>query len=71
MDHHLDKGKEDGRLNSRNGYGRKSVFTATGKIAWIFHAIVWRPSIPTRPSRRTRTSSGRDVPCASLRNSLN
>jgi hypothetical protein len=32
MDHHLDKGKEDGRLNSRNGYGRKSVFTETGKI---------------------------------------
>jgi hypothetical protein len=32
MDHHLDKDKEDGRLNSRNGYGRKSVFTETGKI---------------------------------------
>ncbi len=32
IDHHLDKGEEDGRCNSRNGYGRKSVFTETGKI---------------------------------------
>ena len=32
IDHHLDKGEEDGRLNSRNGYGRKSVLTDTGKI---------------------------------------
>src|SRR3984893_5735672 len=32
IDHHLDKGEEDGRCNSRNGYGRKSVFTETSKI---------------------------------------
>ena len=32
IDHHLDKGEEDGRCNCRNGYGRKSVFTETGKI---------------------------------------
>jgi putative transposase len=32
IDHHLDKGEEDGRCNSRNGYARKSVFTETSKI---------------------------------------
>ena len=32
IDHHLDNGEEDGRPNSRNGYGRKSVLTETGKI---------------------------------------
>ena len=30
MDHHLDAGEDDG--NSRNGYGRKTVLTDTGKI---------------------------------------
>ncbi len=32
MDHHLDGGEEDGCANSRNGYGRKTVLTDTGKI---------------------------------------
>jgi putative transposase len=32
IDHHLDKGEEDGQANSRNGYGRKTVLTDTGKI---------------------------------------
>jgi len=32
MDHHLDGGEDDGRANSRNGYGRKTVLTDTGKI---------------------------------------
>ena len=32
IDHHLDNGEDDGRPNSRNGYGRKSVLTETGKI---------------------------------------
>jgi putative transposase len=32
MDHHLDSGEDDGRANSRNGYGRKTVLTDTGKI---------------------------------------
>src|SRR3954452_20854958 len=31
MDHHLETA--DGSLNSRNGYGRKTVLTDTGKIA--------------------------------------
>lgn len=31
MDHHLDAGEGDG--NRRNGYGRKTVLTGTGKIA--------------------------------------
>jgi putative transposase len=30
-DHHLETG--DGSINSRNGYGRKTVLTDTGKIA--------------------------------------
>ena len=30
MDHHLDTGESDG--NSRNGYGKKTVLTDTGKI---------------------------------------
>src|SRR5512143_2193167 len=33
IDHHLDSGEPDGRTNSRNGYGRKTVLTDTGKIA--------------------------------------
>lgn len=32
IDHHLDSGEPDGRGNSRNGYGRKTVLTDTGKI---------------------------------------
>ena len=32
IDHHLEAGEVDGRLNSRNGYGRKRVLTETGKI---------------------------------------
>jgi len=31
MDHHLETG--DAAINSRNGYGRKTVLTDTGKIA--------------------------------------
>ena len=31
MDHHLDAGEGDG--NSRNGYGKKTVLTETGKMA--------------------------------------
>lgn len=31
MDHHLETGQEDG--NRRNGYGKKTVLTGTGKIA--------------------------------------
>ena len=30
--HHLDGGEDDGRANSRNGYGRKTVVMDTGKI---------------------------------------
>ncbi len=33
MDHHLETGEGDGSANSRNGYGRKTVLTDTGKIA--------------------------------------
>src|SRR5512132_4178787 len=33
MDHHLDAGEGDGDGNRRNGYGRKTVLTGTGKIA--------------------------------------
>ena len=33
MDHHLETGEGDGPANSRNGYGRKTVLTDTGKIA--------------------------------------
>jgi putative transposase len=32
LDHHLDTGELDGRTNSRNGYGRKTVLTDTGKM---------------------------------------
>src|ERR671939_2100763 len=32
MDHHLDRGEADGRPNSRNGYGRKTVLTDTSRI---------------------------------------
>ncbi len=33
MDHHLQTSEGDGPANSRNGYGRKTVLTDTGKIA--------------------------------------
>src|SRR5215210_3979572 len=33
MDHHLETGEGDGAANSRNGYGRKTVLTDTGRIA--------------------------------------
>src|SRR5919206_989202 len=32
MDHHLELGEADGRPNSRNGYGRKTVLTNTSRI---------------------------------------
>jgi putative transposase len=32
MDHHLESGEPDGRPNTRNGYGRKTVLTDTGRI---------------------------------------
>ena len=32
LDHHLDGGEPDGRANSRNGYGGKTVLTGTGKL---------------------------------------
>jgi putative transposase len=32
MDHHLDGEAAEGRANSRNGYGRKTVLTGTGKL---------------------------------------
>jgi putative transposase len=32
MDHHLDGEVAEGRSNSRNGYGRKTVLTETGKL---------------------------------------
>jgi putative transposase len=33
MDHHLETSEGDGPSNSRNGYGRKTVLTDTGRIA--------------------------------------
>ncbi len=32
LDHHLEAGEPDGRPNSRNGYGAKTVLTGTGKL---------------------------------------
>jgi putative transposase len=32
MDHHLETGEPDGRANTRNGYGRKTVLTDSGRI---------------------------------------
>jgi putative transposase len=32
LDHHLEVGEPDGRGNSRNGYGSKTVLTGTGKL---------------------------------------
>ena len=32
MDHHLETGAADGRTNSRNGYGKKTVLTDTGRM---------------------------------------
>jgi transposase-like protein len=32
LDHHLEGGEPDGRANSRNGYGAKTVLTGSGKL---------------------------------------
>src|ERR671912_966041 len=32
LDHHLEAGEPDGRVNGRNGYGAKTVLTGTGKL---------------------------------------
>jgi putative transposase len=32
IDHHLEAGEADGRTNSRNGYGKKTVLTDTGRM---------------------------------------
>jgi putative transposase len=32
LDHHLDGGEPDGRVNGRNGYGGKTVLTGTGRL---------------------------------------
>src|SRR3712207_3762596 len=32
LDHHIENGEPDGRSNSRNGYGAKSVLTGTGRL---------------------------------------
>jgi putative transposase len=32
LDHHLEGGEPDGRTNSRNGYGSKTVLTGTGRL---------------------------------------
>ncbi len=32
LDHHLEGGEPDGRANSRNGYGSKTVLTGTGRL---------------------------------------
>lgn len=32
LDHHLDGEAAEGRPNSRNGYGKKTLLTATGKL---------------------------------------
>ena len=32
LDHHLDGGEPDGRPNGRNGYGKKTVLTGTGRL---------------------------------------
>ena len=43
MDHHLDAGEGDG--NSRNGYGKKTVLTETGKMALDILFIDWKPLV--------------------------
>src|SRR6266511_2258614 len=43
--HNLAADAADGRANSRNGYGRKSVLTETGKIALGVPGIGCRPLI--------------------------
>src|SRR3954466_10449758 len=53
MDHHLSG--EEGAGNSRNGYGRKTVVTDTGRIEL---------AVPTRPAGELRPAADRQVPAA-------
>jgi putative transposase len=45
MDHHLDGEAAAGWANSRNGYGRKTLLTETGKLPISVPVIGCRPSI--------------------------
>ena len=45
MDHHLDSEEEDGRANSRNGYGRKTASPTRARSICPSRATGWRPSI--------------------------
>ncbi len=53
MDHHL--AGEDGAGNTRNGYGRKTVMTETGKLAI---------DVPRGPSVELRPAADRQVSAA-------
>ena len=45
IDHHLNNGEEDGRPNSRNGYGRTWFSPRPPRSSLKFRAIDCRPSI--------------------------
>ena len=65
IDHHLNNGEEDGRPNSRNGYGRKSVLTETAKIELEVprDASTFDPQLIAKYQRRFLVSTRRSSRC--------
>jgi hypothetical protein len=50
LDHHLDDVEPDGRPNGRNGYGKKTVLTGTGRLELqmpLGHGLPPRHSSPS------------------------
>jgi putative transposase len=67
MDHHLDGEAAEGRANSRNGYGRKTLLTDTGKLPISVprdRLSTFDPQLIAKYRRRARWSlpSGRPRP---------
>jgi putative transposase len=66
MDHHLEGGEPDGRANSRNGYGRKTVLTKTGRMELEVprdRLSTFDPVLVAKYRRRCRASMRRWFPC--------
>ena len=66
IDHHLDGEAVEGRSNSRNGYGKKTVLTDTGAWSLRFRATGCRRSIRSSSpniSAGSRASTRRSCRC--------
>jgi putative transposase len=66
MDHHLDGVGADGAVNTRNGYGQKTVLTDTGRLALDIprdRQGTFDPQLIAKYQRRFPGSTRRSSPC--------